>query len=296
MSRRDKNKEFLLGVSFLLFSTSMTSIANAACTPTPDCASIGYTETSCETDYLACPFDSTKLKCIPCDSSFRYDCTDENTTKGIGNVCNGKYTSCICKDAQLTFHNGKCLCLTSDCLVGAIYYSDKTCSSCLHDDKNPIGVVVKNNELVMSIEKSAMKWSTDEVDLTELAPYTTTETAILDYNGQGNTSIIVEHYGSNASNNAGVYCYNYSPNSFDNSKNKWYLPAAGELYNYVWKNLSIVLPTYVNKIGWDSLIITLWTSTENNKQTAWIVVPEHGYVSSFDAKFNSFYVSCFLKI
>ena len=47
--------------------------AYAECTPTPDCASIGYTETSCEGDSLKCPFDITKMMCMPCDSSFRYD-------------------------------------------------------------------------------------------------------------------------------------------------------------------------------------------------------------------------------
>ena len=83
MSRRDKNKEFLLGASFLLFSTSMTNVANAACTPTPECASIGYTETSCEGASLKCPFDITKLKCMPCDSSFRYDCSGFGTQRRV---------------------------------------------------------------------------------------------------------------------------------------------------------------------------------------------------------------------
>ena len=44
------------------------------CTPAPDCASIGYTETSCETISLKCPFDQTKLYCFPCDSSYQYTC------------------------------------------------------------------------------------------------------------------------------------------------------------------------------------------------------------------------------
>jgi hypothetical protein len=57
--------------------------AYAECTPTPDCASIGYTETSCETDYLACPFDNTKLKCMPCDSTYRYNCVGENITYSL---------------------------------------------------------------------------------------------------------------------------------------------------------------------------------------------------------------------
>ena len=101
MSRRGKNKEFLLGASFLLFSTSMTNIANAACTPTPDCASIGYTETSCEGASLKCPFDITKMKCMPCDSSYRYNCTGDNITGGVGDTCGGKYVTCACSEGSV---------------------------------------------------------------------------------------------------------------------------------------------------------------------------------------------------
>ena len=63
------------------------------CTPAPDCASIGYTETSCEGDSLKCPFDITKLYCIPCDSSYKYACDGVGET-GIGEACGGKYVSC----------------------------------------------------------------------------------------------------------------------------------------------------------------------------------------------------------
>ena len=78
----------------LVSSTAMTGVAHASCTPTPDCATIGYTETSCEGDSLKCPFDITKLYCIPCDSSFKYDCNGANEV-GVGEICNGKYASCI---------------------------------------------------------------------------------------------------------------------------------------------------------------------------------------------------------
>ncbi len=63
------------------------------CTPTPDCDAIGYTETSCEGDSLKCPFDITKLYCIPCDSSFKYTCDGTNEV-GVGGSCGGKYVSC----------------------------------------------------------------------------------------------------------------------------------------------------------------------------------------------------------
>ena len=72
-------------------------IANAECTPAPDCASIGYTETSCEGDSLKCPFDTSKLFCVPCDSSFQYDCVGTYTIGGQGATCGEKYASCMMK-------------------------------------------------------------------------------------------------------------------------------------------------------------------------------------------------------
>ena len=90
-----------------LFSFS----AHAECTPTPDCASIGYTETSCEGDSLKCPFDITKLYCIPCDTSFKYDCTGIGEI-GSGASCNGKYIGCKCSDSY-ELVDGVCICDSS---------------------------------------------------------------------------------------------------------------------------------------------------------------------------------------
>ena len=69
------------------------------CTPTPNCDAMGYTETSCEGDSLKCPFDISKLYCIPCDSSYKYAC-DGTNEEGVGETCGGKYVSCtiVCGD------------------------------------------------------------------------------------------------------------------------------------------------------------------------------------------------------
>ena len=119
---------------------------SAECVPSPDCASIGYTETSCEGDSIKCPFDTTKLKCIPCDSSFRYSCDGENIKNPIGNACNNKYVACECED-RTTFVNGECVCDTSCDVIGNIYYSDGTCSSCNLTDKTPVGIIIYNDSL-----------------------------------------------------------------------------------------------------------------------------------------------------
>ena len=86
----------IIAMTAILFSFN----AYAECTPTPDCASIGYTETSCETKALKCPFDTSKLFCLPCDTSFKYDCVGANITGGTGSACGGKYVSCECSGVE----------------------------------------------------------------------------------------------------------------------------------------------------------------------------------------------------
>ena len=136
------------------------------CTPTPDCASIGYTETSCEGDSLKCPFDTSMMKCIPCDSSFKYDCSGENITGGTGSACGGKYVSCECSSSDYVFNNGSCVCGLSsitDCLVGAIYYPDGKCSNDYVACLNPVGVVVKDNELITLLSPPEIPLASCEV-------------------------------------------------------------------------------------------------------------------------------------
>ena len=90
-----------IGLIFLT-STNMTGTAKAECVPYPDCASIGYTETSCETQAVQCPFDATKLYCLPCDSKYQYTCNGVGEV-GEGAGCKGKYEACGCKSGYNYF-------------------------------------------------------------------------------------------------------------------------------------------------------------------------------------------------
>ncbi len=123
---------------FLLTPT----LANAECTPAPDCADMGYTETSCEGDSIKCPFDTTKLFCVPCDSTFQYACDSEGQI-GQGNSCNGKYIGCTCAEGY-ELSDGNCIiscaysntslpsnCSTADsCSKNGTTYYSATCSEC----------------------------------------------------------------------------------------------------------------------------------------------------------------------
>ena len=72
----------------LVSSLTMTNIAHAECTPAPDCVELGYIETSCNGGFVHCPFDINKLFCLPCDSSYKYDCSGTGEI-GSGTICTG---------------------------------------------------------------------------------------------------------------------------------------------------------------------------------------------------------------
>ena len=272
------------------------------CTPTPDCASIGYTETSCEGASLKCPFDTSKMKCMPCDSSYRYDCSGDNITAGIGATCNGKYAGCECASGY-SFNNGECECPASitatDCVVGAIYYPDGKCSNDYVACLNPVGVVVKDNALVMSWRKSStMQWGTYGTDVDTLTNFSSGSTAKTDYNGKENTSIIVASHtslGETASTSAAIYCNEYAPTGMESSKGQWYLPAAGEVYDYIYGNYDKLLSIYTTHLGYSNFSYYFWSSSEYSDGLAWYVRSSNDFVNFGDKGYN-FSVSCFLAL
>ncbi len=98
-SSRSMTMIFCLTI-FILFPT----LAKAEqCTPTPDCASLGYTETSCpDGGGVKCPWNTNLMYCPKCETK------------------------------------NPCL----SCYVGWILNSDMTCSTEKENGKTPIGVVV----------------------------------------------------------------------------------------------------------------------------------------------------------
>ena len=96
-------------ISFLLIGTSLSfipTITFAQCVATQDCATLGYTETSCNGGKgVKCPFGN-KWACIKSDSEceqqfcdkygFQYTCSGTGYSGGVGTACNDKYQSCTC--------------------------------------------------------------------------------------------------------------------------------------------------------------------------------------------------------
>ena len=273
-----------IGMTFIYCLLSTT--AHAECTPAPDCANMGYTETSCEGDSLKCPFDISKLFCIPCDSSYKYDCNGDNMTGGVGDACGGKYASCACSGGG-EFNNGSC---PQSCTVGMIYYSDKSCSSNYDSSKTAIGVVVKDNELVLSQKSSStMTWGTYGTDISGLTNYSSSTDAKADYNGKSNTAAIIA---GDSGAVAAKYCNDYT--TAGTSAGDWYLPAAGELYSYVYGNYNAI-NTAMTAIGWTFDSAYFWSSSEYSSGGAWTVGSRNGYMYAFNKTYDDS-VSCFLDI
>ena len=264
----------------------------AECTPTPDCADMGYTETSCSGKFVRCPFDTSKLFCTPCDSIYKYDCVGENISGGSDKSCDNKYVACECSFGA-TFSNGNCICDNS-CSIGHIYYSDKTCSSCVDTTKTAIGIVVKSDELIMSIDNVIqMGWSDEVVNISSLADYSSYTSAKTDYAGKNNTNALVNYYGASVSGVAGVHCYNYSTSG--TSAHSWYLPATGEGFDYIYKNKDAIVAA-LSALGKTTAIHYIWTSTEYGIYGAWFINFYTGVVTDPHTKTNQYYVACFTEI
>ena len=130
---------------FLFIGTSLSFLpltVNAQCVATQDCATLGYTETSCNGGKgVKCPFGN-KWACLPteteickkngftesctgagqsgsgkscgglyaecsCASSYQYTCTGTGYAGGAGSACGNKYTQCTCASGY-EWKDGSC--------------------------------------------------------------------------------------------------------------------------------------------------------------------------------------------
>ena len=174
---------------FLLIGTSLSLIPqtiNAQCVATQDCATLGYTETSCAGGSgVKCPFGN-KWACFKSESEFCNEygftltCTGTNQTGGAGKACNGKYNICKCA-TNFTWNTDtkSCEANTANCTVGALYYADGTCSNDYISSKKLLGIVIyeksaSQNGWVMTHKPVAtgIYWSTEYVDISGLTNIT----------------------------------------------------------------------------------------------------------------------------
>ncbi len=91
---------------FLLLGASLSflpTLSFAQCVATQDCATLGYTEISCNGGKgVKCPFGN-KWCCFETEESvcsqngFKYACSGTGYSGGSGDSCGGKYKKCNCK-------------------------------------------------------------------------------------------------------------------------------------------------------------------------------------------------------
>ena len=161
-------------IRFLLIGTSLSLIPqtiNAQCVATQDCATLGYTETSCSGGSgVKCPFGN-KWACFKSDSEvcekygFTQTCTGGQI--GVGKTCNGKYYECTCTSGYI-WNDSSQKCeydYKTKCIIGALYYSDSTCSDKLESSKTLLGVVIyeksaSQNGWIMTVKpvKTGIAW------------------------------------------------------------------------------------------------------------------------------------------
>ena len=170
-----------LYLSTAIISVSIATSGNAwaQCVSTQDCATLGYTESSCPNGGVKCPFgnkwfcggDNTTIckqegftnactgagqfgkgescanlyKQCDCQSTYKYTCSGTGYSGGSGSACNGKYTACKCSSGyNWNATSGACIpdIQPVSCDIGTLYYSDGTCYNEKVDSKTLLGVVI----------------------------------------------------------------------------------------------------------------------------------------------------------
>ena len=254
-------RKFTLLTSVLLTAPFVAGNVLAQCVATQDCATLGYTETSCENGGIKCPFG--------------------NAWACKGNADTGTEDS----------ENGRD---NPDCTYGAIYYSDGTCVKDFISEKIPIGVVVymetvNNQKWIMALNNvtSSVEWSTEYVDVPEITNYTIEGTAVGDLKSCENTEAMLALGESKYP--VAAAAKNYAPAGAESTKGKWCLPSAG-IWNMV-NNHRTEIDAAISRASGTSLGSSsyYWSSSEYSDSVAW------GWHSSvafyYDNKFSYDYTN-----
>ncbi len=276
---------------YLLIGTGLSlipTLTSAQCVATQDCATLGYTETSCSGGSgVKCPFGN-KWACFKSESEicndlgFTLSCTGTNQTGGGSKACNGKYNICKCA-ANFTWNTDtkSCEANTANCVTGALYYSDGTCSNDYISNKKLLGIVIyeksaSQNGWVMTHKPIAtyIIWGEDRVDIPGLTNITS-ESSLTDIQASCTNTDIITAYGNSSKYPAAWAAKNYSPSGTPSGKS-WCLPSGGLLNNLnnsvnfdkVNAGITIAGGTILGNVSGGSE--TVWSSSESDDYYAWL--------------------------
>ena len=254
---------------FLLYSSTfmlLNGVAEAACIQTPTCSSLGYTSTSSCTGGTKCPFGNY------------WNCTASEIKTELTNKIT-ELEKIIEEIKQNSSSNSDIL---SNCKIGDILYSDKSCDPNVIATKKPIGVVFdranklavfdRANKLAIGLEESNQYWSTEYFDVPGLSNITSSWAATADWHGKNNTRVVLEYCKANGKS-CPAFEYVNSYKTEGTIAGDWYLPAMGELYA-IYSNKDVLNIT-LGKIGGTKLGTNYyWSSSEYSFSNAW---PLHLY-------------------
>ena len=241
---------------FLLYSSALalglSGAAEAACIQTPTCSSLGYTSTSSCTGGTKCPFGNY------------WNCDSVNKITELTNKIT-ELEKIIEEIKQNSSSNSDIL---SNCQVGYILYSDKTCNTNVVASKTPIGVIFDiTNKLAIGLEEARKYWSSDYFDVPGLSNITSTLTVKGDWQGKNNTKIVLEYCKANGKS-CPAFEYVNSYKTEGTQAGDWYLPAFGEL-SAIYDNKD-VLNTALEQIGKIKFgTNSYWSSSEYSSDHAW---------------------------
>ena len=280
-------------IRFLLIGTSLSFIPqtiNAQCVATQDCATLGYTETSCSGGSgVKCPFGNS-WACFKSESEYEQEfcdkygftqtCTGTGYSGGSGKACNGKYSECTCTSGY-TWNDSsqKCENPYADCVIGALYYSDGTCSQDKLSSKTLLGVVIyektaSQNGWIMTVKPvaTAIAWGGHGTDIPGLTNCTSTS-CLTDIQASCTNTDVITAYGSSSTYPAAWTAKNYSPSGTPSGKS-WCLPSGGLLNNinnstnFAKVNAGITTAggTILGNVSVDEYV---WSSSEGSSNYAW---------------------------
>ena len=196
-------------------------------------------------------------------------------------------------------------------------------------DYKVIGVVVNNdteNEVVKAMSLANMSladpvngtlvyqningvdnmiWGYSGVDISGLTNYATEDEAKTDFNGWANTQAIMEYVTDKTITpipsgvtkgvfQAAMVCQRYNPDGA--SAGQWYLPAAGEMYNYVGLNknaVSTALQTY-GGLDWLSYGNYIWCSSERSQSNTYYL--QNFLITSVGKSGSNYRVRAFIQL
>ena len=284
-----KNRRSLMISTMLMSAMGVGGVvgnvwaADVQCLKTPSCEELGYTEVACfQNNGVKCPYGD-KYFCV-CPMNYKFTCTGENQTGGVGENCNGKYASCNCSGG-LMWGDGACV---ENCPIGSILFNDFTCSDDVVSGKTPIGVVVykdgKGAGQALALNSLRASWSAENSIPSGLTSFGSAAEASQDFASCKNSATI-RAAGDEATYPAAWAAYGYT--TAGTQAGDWCLPAAGIFTSY-YNNQDAINTGFSRANGTPFTDITFaWSSSGLNYLHEWYSFLEEEYGIQSTAFFNT---------